>query len=233
MYDMKPLEDEWKKYKKKKLKPWYIVFFIFLFFILIVFAFLNTQKIDFNWFDMNFNRYVNKEKNDNSIQISKIVVNGPIMKLEIEKKVVSMVNNSEVKNSPNILVDIPILNDIQKPINNTTQLRKKINMNIVESSSINAYKDVENRFRQSRDVDDALFLAKSYYKKGNYAKAEYWALETNKVDENIEDSLLIFVKSKTKLGRKNEAIGILMSYVKKTDSIEAKNLLYKIKNGKF
>ena len=233
MYDMKPLEDKWKKYRKNKLKPWYIIFFIFLFFIIIFFAFINTQKINFDWSEINFNRYVYKEKRDNPIKTSKIVMNGPIMKLEIEKKVVSMVNNIEVKKSSNILVDIPILNTIEKPINNTTQLRKKINMNIVESSSISAYTDVENRFRQSRDVDDALFLAKSYYKKGNYAKAEYWALETNKVDENIEESLLIFVKSKTKLGRKNEAIGILMSYVKKTDSIEAKNLLYKIKNGKF
>ncbi len=24
MYDIKPLEEEWKKYRKKKLRPWYI-----------------------------------------------------------------------------------------------------------------------------------------------------------------------------------------------------------------
>lgn len=233
MHDMKPLEDKWNKYRKRKLKPWYISFIFVLFLFVITFAFLNTQKLTFDWFDINLDTYVNKEKRDTSISRSKIVMNGPIMRLEIEKKVVLMVNNNEVQESPNILVDIPILNDTQKPINNTIQPRKKINMNIIESSSTSAYKDVENRFRQSNDVDDALFLAKSYYKKGNYAKAEYWALETNKVDENNEVSLLIFVKSKTKLGRKNEAIGILMSYVNKTDSIEAKNLLYKIKNGKF
>jgi len=233
MHDIKPLEDEWNKYRKSKLKPWYISFVVIFFLVVTSFIFLNTQKINFDWFNINLDGYVNKDKRDNLIKTSKIVMNGPIMKLEIEKKVVSMINSNEIKKLPNILVDIPILNDIQKPINNTTELRKKINMNIIESSSISAYKDVENRFRQSHDVDDALFLAKSYYRKGDYAKAEYWALETNKVDENIEESLLIFVKSKTKLGRKNEAIGILMSYVNKTDSIKAKNLLYKIKNGKF
>jgi len=233
MYDMKPLEDQWNKYRKKKLKPWYISFAVILFLIIILSSFLNIKKINLDWFDINFDTYVNKEKKVNLIRTSKIVMNGPLMKLEIEKKIVSMVNNNEVEKLSNILVDIPILDNIQKPINSSTQLRKKINMNIIESSSISAYKDVENRFRQSRDIDDALFLAKSYYKKGNYAKAEHWALETNKVDENIEESLLIFVKSKVKLGRKNEAIGILMSYVNKTDSIEAKNLLYKIKNDKF
>jgi len=233
MYDIKLLEDEWSKYRKSKLKPWYIGFVVIFFLFVSSFIFFNIQKIDFDWLNINFDSYINKEKTDNSIKTSMIVKNGPIMKLEIEKKVVSMINNNEIKKSPTILVDIPILDDTQKPINSTTELRKKVNINIIESSSISAYEDVENRFRQSHDVNDALFLAKGYYKKGNYTKAEYWALETNRVDENIEESLLIFVKSKTKLGRKNEAIGILMSYVSKTDSIKAKNLLYKIKNDKF
>ena len=233
MHDVKPLEEEWKKYKKKKLKPWYMSIFVGFIFIISSFLFLNTKKINFDWFNKYVDKYSNTTQINKLLKNNKIVLNGPLIKLQLEKKVIPMINK-EVKAPVNILVDIPILNATsEEVIDKAPQRRKKINMNIVESSSISAYKDVENRFRQSKDVDDALFLAKSYYKKGNYAKAEYWALETNKIDENIEESLLIFVKSKVKLGRKNEATGILMTYVNKTDSIMAKNLLYKIKNDKF
>ena len=91
---------------------------------------------------------------------------------------------------------------------------------------------MEKRFLESHDIDDALFLARSYYKKGDYEKAASWALEINKLDEDMEEGLLIFVKSKVKMGRKNEAISILMTYVKKSDSQEAKKLLYLIENDK-
>jgi len=37
-------------------------------------------------------------------------------------------------------------------------------------------------------VDDSLFLASNYYKKGAYKKAVYWALQTNKIDKNIEET---------------------------------------------
>ncbi len=30
MYDMRPLEEEWKKYRKKKRRPWYIGSIIFV-----------------------------------------------------------------------------------------------------------------------------------------------------------------------------------------------------------
>ena len=65
-----------------------------------------------------------------------------------------------------------------------------------------------------------------------YKKSEYWALETNKLDEDSEESLFIFVKSKVKLGRKNEAVTILTDYIKMTNSQEGKKLLYQIENNK-
>ena len=106
-----------------------------------------------------------------------------------------------------------------------------MHLNIVETSSVSAYKDVAKRFKQTHDTDDSLFLARSYYRKGNYKKAEYWSLQTNKINRNIEESWLIFAKSKVKLGRKNEAIDILTKYIKKSNSAEGKSLLNKIKKG--
>ena len=129
--------------------------------------------------------------------------------------------------SMEIVEDIPIPENVKT----IKEPKVKMHLNIIETTSLSAYKDVAKRFNQSHDTDDSLFLAKSYYRKGNYKKAEYWALQTNKVNENIEESWLIFAKSKVKLGRKNEAIRILTVYIKKSNSVEAKSLLDKIKKG--
>jgi len=47
MYDIKPLEEEWKKYKKKKRKPWFVFIFSIFLILLISFSFLNYKEIDF------------------------------------------------------------------------------------------------------------------------------------------------------------------------------------------
>jgi tetratricopeptide (TPR) repeat protein len=89
--------------------------------------------------------------------------------------------------------------------------------------------EVEKRFNQFRDPDDSLFLAKMYYEKNDYKKAEEWALKTNKINNNIEESWIIFAKSKVKSGKIDEAIHILKNYIRQSNSQKAKILLLKIK----
>ena len=137
------------------------------------------------------------------------------------------------KNEENTLVDLPILDVTQNAtIDEFPKERKKIHLDIIETSAVSAYKDVEKRFLISHDVDDALFLAKSYYKKGNYKKAEYWAYETNKLNENNTASLFIFIKSKIKLGKKEEGLSMLRTYIKKTNDEDARALLSEIENNR-
>jgi len=240
MYDIKPLESEWKKYRKKKLKPWLIlVAGILIVLSISAFIMLTNTKIDFSKFDTSFvmsnnTSLIEKKKIDINHRkvISNVLVNDALNKLEVEKSVIANINNA-VDDSTNTFVDIPILDGKQENgVVNRQQNRAKVHLDIMETSSVTAYKDVEKRFAQSHDIDDSLFLARSYYKKGNYKKSEYWALETNKIDPNIEESILLFVKSKIKLGRRNEAISILRSYLKKSNSQEARNLLYRIENNK-
>lgn len=242
MYDIGHLESEWKKYRRKKLRAWYIFFFILLLLIVAVLFFLNAPKIDFTtekgYFQSSkepsdvqenpIGRLVPEENNMKSA----VLVDSALERLELEKTAIEAVNKP-VDDSPDILVDIPLLEDSKESMDTgIPKRRKKVHLEIIESTSATAYKDVENRFHQSHNIDDALFLAKSYYKNGNYKKAEYWALQANRLDETMEESLLIFVKSKVKLGNKNEAISILTSYVKKSDSQEAKKLLFQIENDK-
>jgi len=214
MHDIKALEKEWEQYRKKRMRPWYILLFVTI--VVITLLSLNYQNIYFLKID------INSSKNIKDLSIKSVVAKR------------SQDNNDNSTNTlsqkaPLVLIeDVPILDN-----NETSKNNKKVDLHIVETSSPSAYRDVERHFLQSHDTEDALFLAKRYYAKGDYAKAEYWALEANKVDDNIEESWLIFAKSKAKQGQINEAIYILTSYIKKSNSMQAKSLLYQIKKGTF
>jgi len=232
MYDIKPLEKEWKRYRKRKLRPWYIAGFGFIVLSLTAIIFPNNEKIDFSALSTYFKTTDDTSALKEKRVESNILLDGALSSLEVEDSVIDVV--AKVIDKPlNILVDIPILEDKnERIIKEVPVVRKRVHLDIVETTSVTAYKDVEKRFLQSHDIDDSLFLARSYYKKGNYNKAEHWALQTNKLDRNNEESLFIFVKSKIKLGRKNEAIAILTTYTKRSNSQEAKKLLYRIQNDK-
>jgi len=239
MYDLKPLELEWKKYRKKKLRPWIMASVGLIVLSILGLILLPNNKIDFSKLDTSFMMASNsvssedkKTENTNRKIKSNVLINNALNKLEIEKSVMEQVNTAANEDT-NAFVDIPILDGKQEnSVRYGQKGRAKVHLDIVETTSVTAYKDVEKRFAKSHEIDDSLFLARSYYKKENYKKSEYWALQTNKIDSNIEESILIFVKSKTKLGRKNEAISILKSYLKKSNSQEARNLLYRIENNK-
>jgi len=253
MYDIKPLEEEWKQYKKNKKKPYLIFLVVFVLFLVSIFSFLNYKTISFPKIS-NLNSSENtklKTKKNSSIlldnELSVIQVNKqemienikPIVKLKVEKRIENGVPTLPIVDDIPVLEDKPKRKVVRKKLNNikvTKQKiekpRKKMHLNIIESSSVSAYKDVEKRFYQSHDTDDSLFLAKSYFRKGNYKKSEYWSLQTNKVNTNIEESWIIFAKSKVKLGRRNEAIRILTNYAKRSSSGVAKNLLYKLKKNR-
>jgi len=242
MYDIKQLEQEWKQYRKKKLRPWYIGSLTLLLLIATVTIFLMNEKIDLSVWKSYFEASKEIPGNENKIKDildsneinakQSVLIDDALDTLEVKDSMINVVDKG-VQKPLNILVDIPVLDDTNEPIQRDLHTgNKKMHLEIIESASVTAYKDVERRFLESRDMDDALFLARSYYKKGDYKKAEYWALEINKLDEDMEEGLLIFVKSKAKMGRKNEAISILTTYVQKSDSQEAKKLLYRIENDK-
>lgn len=219
MYDIKPLEEDWKRYKQKKLRPIILGIVLLVVLAIAIFTILNNKS------------YIAKIKSyfssDGVVRLIEVKNTQDLLLVDealgiLGDKESAITDDSNIPKDDtkvDTLVDIPLLDE-------------KANLNIVESTSISAYKDVEKRFFQTHNIDDALFLATSYYKRGDYEKAQYWALESNKIDADMEESIFIFVKSKLKLGNKSEAISILVSYIKKSDSEEAKNLLYKIKNNK-
>ena len=229
MHDIKPLEEQWKKYCAKKRRPWYLFFITVSLLLVLGIGIYENKNFKLPSFKFDF---LSKTTMIKSKKHADIIVN-PALSTLAEKNVVEKKEILNEKNEENVLVDLPIL-DVREnsTVTELPKERKKVHLDIIESSTVTAYKDVEKRFLISHDVDDAFFLAKSYYKKGNYKKSEYWAYETNKINNNNIESLFIFIKSKIKLGKKEEGSSILRTYIKKTESEDAKALLSEIENNK-
>ncbi|MDM5271016.1 CDC27 family protein [Sulfurovum sp. zt1-1] len=250
MYDIDKLEKEWSVYNKKRKRPFYISLIFFALFVI---------SISFVYFNESLNNKVKEMFNTMpKIQISSETNNVPSSesnisivkeqeKLEKLEKTVSPVMIT--KTAPEIIVseepkpydrasNEPVLEDVES-LNNTNKANifsqeeeassKKMHLDILETSSVTAYKDVEQRFYQTHDTDDSLFLARSYFNRGEYKKAEYWALQTNKIDDTLEESWLLFAESKAKLGQRQDAIKVLQSYIRRSNSLQAKRLLEQIK----
>jgi len=162
MYDIKPLEEEWKKYKKKKRKPWYTFIFVVFLMLLISLTFLNYKEIDFPKFN---------DKSKVEIVTNKsttLLIDKALTTLEIKKPKVSEVSQiTEIKpmtvtsyenESMEIVEDLPIPEDvktIKEPrvkIRTAEKPRKKMHLNIIETTSVSAYKDVAKRFHQTHDL---------------------------------------------------------------------------------
>jgi len=97
-------------------------------------------------------------------------------------------------------------------------------------------KDIQNilkRFERDKNPALSLFLAKKYYELGNYQKASRYALITNGLNKDIEDSWLIFSKSLVKMHQKEKAVKILRQYINSSHSSNAAVLLHDILSGDF
>jgi tetratricopeptide (TPR) repeat protein len=243
MYDIKLLEEEWEKYQKKKRKPYIVMGVLILLLTGGIVVLYYTKGIDFILYDKNST----KQKIESKPLV--FIENNSLEKLEVKQA-----KRLEVLESTDEIVeDLPLSDD--RPIRKkprvkmnivTTEMptvkkkrvvkeekpHKRKHLTIKKTSGSSAYKEVAERFRETQDTDDSLFLARTYYNMKQYKKAEYWALQTNNINSNIEESILIFTKAKVKLGHKNEAIRILSKYIKGSGSMEAKILLEKIKKGK-
>lgn len=221
MYDIESLEQQWKRYKRKKF-----VLPIVLGVLLFVFGFMVLFWVGAKHPDTTQESTVSSSSNQ------------------------SMPQTAETKNAPSSLSS-------EVPSIHKNSVRKKgWKMTFADSDSAeNAHaeggdssphiaitvtsknvkasvSDMESRFLSDPRKEDALYLAKYYYAKKAYKKAIQWALETNKLDSDIEESWLIFGKAKAKLGMRTEAIRVLQAYYDRTGSLNAKKILGKIRRGK-
>lgn len=113
------------------------------------------------------------------------------------------------------------------------QITPDVRINILKKDGDSELEDVIKRFKNNNNPSLSLFIAKKYYQMGNFDKAYDYALATNNINNNIEDSWIIFAKSLVKLDRKDEAMQTLQKYISYSKSQAARQLLEDIKIGKF
>jgi len=105
--------------------------------------------------------------------------------------------------------------------------KKKI---VIKGSSNNYMSIMKQKFEQNKNPRDAILIAKAYYNAGNYKKAEEWALIANSLNTNLDESWMIFAKSKEKMGKRREALKILVTYYNRSKSSKVKALIEKMKS---
>jgi len=110
---------------------------------------------------------------------------------------------------------------------------KKLSITIKRRESESDIKEVISRFQKNNNPALSLFAAKKYYELGNYKQAYNYALVTNKINNDIEESWLVFAKALVKLGKKDQAVKTLRQYINYSHSSNAQILLDEIQRGKF
>jgi len=145
------------------------------------------------------------------------------------------------KRKKKILQAKPVIEETQEVIVDEadTKVEKEQAVEKVHKISIkrrNAKDDIAEiiqRFKKNNNPALSLFVAKKYYELGEYKKSYNYALLTNKINNEIESSWIIFAKSLVKLGEKDMAMKTLKAYIRSSHSNNAQLLLEDIRSGKF
>lgn len=106
-------------------------------------------------------------------------------------------------------------------------------MLIQRDSDMKDIQEVIARFKKNKNPALSLFVAKRYYAIGNFQQAYNYALMTNELDNNIEDSWLIFAQSLYKLDQKEMAIKTLKTYINESGSVKARIAVEQMEAGSF
>lgn len=237
MLNVNDLEIRYKKYKRKSFLPYLTLFLglsavsLSLFY---TFSYYNTYHSDTNC-SIHIETPAPEKKeqvDENKTKDEVVVVKEKILKLspslDFIDKMQSQTNmnyNSETAaqyKSPS------------KPVEKKIEVKEpKADIKIKREHEYDDIRHVIKRFEVNHSPALSLFIAKRYYNLGVYDKAYNYALITNEIDNNIEESWIIFAKSLIKLNKRDTAIKILTQYVNHSQSSQAKMLLDEIISGKF
>ena len=262
VFEIKNLEERWKKYRRKKNIRIFILIFITVVLVLIPIYYLELfNKKDIVISHKNSKPVVKKEsaKVTKKLKIS----SKPVKKINIENNITksNVATTDKEKKSKNSIKSVDVLHLDKKflqqvYINNSEENKTKIGTLPVDNSDENlAKEEIEQKHHKakiiisSKKIDKlkyfkeqyskspkalyAILIAKEYYKNRLYNKSLKWAIIANSLDSSNEESWIIFAKSKVRLDQKNDAINALQAFLKVNSSRKIEILLSNIKNGVF
>ena len=252
MLNIPELEKRWLRYKIKSFLP-YVITLSLICMLVCVYSFfdiLNNKKIVEKKTTKSTPIYIKEKKREPLKQKSLTkVVTAPIqaslkeskedkakVKLSPSMNFIKILQTQNIEEEPHLIK--------QKIVEPPKKIKKEIKAKPIQKEKIStititkqdAAKDIQNilhRFKEDRKPALSLFLAKKYYELGDYKKASNYALITNQLNKEIEDSWLIFAKALVKSGKKEKAIKVLQEYINNSNSTNAAMLLNDIKLGGF
>jgi hypothetical protein len=252
MLDVKNLEKRWMVYKIKSLLPYTLPLLALI--PLVIFLAQKNEKTPVH-IEVATVEVVQKKETPTPLQVEKKIQNltqepkpeslaiepsmGFVKNIKTNQKEMHQKEIAQPKES--VLVEKiekkEPLNVVAAPVvvQNTTVevLDKKPTLNIERKSKNSDIEHVIKRFQADNNPALSLFIAKKYYEMGNFEEAYNYALATNRLKNDMQESWIVFSKSLVKLGKKDEAIKTLKQYISFSNSTEAKQLHEEIVSGKF
>ena len=237
MYDVELLEKEWKRYRMKRRLPWIG--------LLVLISASTTYILNREIIFQKLSQYFD-DKNSTNITLIKEENNITLDNRSSEYNMSDELFNQKIDQEL-AQKDIPLLKPEEKkrPVmdieftQEKVHKRKYLNIVVTDKKSransneiFDTLSIVEKRYKQSPNYEDAIYLAEGYYEQRSYEKAQKWALESNNLNSNSEESWLLFAKSKAKLGDYDAAGKILEAYLKENSSQKVEKLLHAIESGK-
>ncbi|MDD4856254.1 MAG: hypothetical protein PHQ22_05815 [Sulfuricurvum sp.] len=238
MLDIPSLERRWLKYKIKHFLPYVALIVILLLIPIIMISLYSNNNASLP--------DIKKENNPKKIQLI-VPMNEEPMVLEPSMQFIqslpaptsetNAISPSTLKITPKAVISQksapPIQSSEIKPITAVLPVTSSViqTKQTNKPSSINRdtaafdIHEIEERFKNNSNPHLGLYIARYHYDHTNYSEAYNYALKTNAINNTIEESWLIFIKSLIKLGKTDQAKKTLQLYISQSNSDSAKILL--------
>jgi len=228
MYDINELENQWRRYARKRLikrAGWGVA--------VVLAVLLPTLYVTLRPEPTSAPKKPKNPAENHQIRKKAPAHPAVVRKEEPLKPVVAPPPPVEEKpKKPKMLITLSDRNGAKSVSAGESEAEKKIRLQVTDARNSRVVKEIEKRFPSTRDYEDAMYLAKYYYGKKNYRKAEYWAMQANAIDSSQEESWIVFGKAKAKQGRRADALRVLQAYYDRSGSARVQNLIYRIRTGK-
>lgn len=244
--NIKSLEKKWFKYKTKR---YILIFVLSVMSIIGIFVLISkyiNQQDEVSVQQPNPNNVeTKKELNTNvSSTIQQIIdsrANIQNTPAPTQKPITTPTPTLAPTPTPTVVsetLQIPVPTTIvMQPINTpipsvepTLQEPDKSSIKLVKSDD-DIIKVLKKRYTDSPTSTLALSLASEFYKRGNYQESLGWSIRANELDDVLEDAWILYAENSVKLGKKDDAVIALKTYLNKYESSKIKAFLNKIENA--
>jgi len=262
MLNVYDLERKYILYKLKSLIPYIVMFVSLCVIFIVIFLVNNSDMFKSNQAQHNQKTLQTQMEQVRITPKKEAVENNTTPNLVIPKKEQSLVLTpslnfiSNIKNSPEVSHQKVVNKEQSKKSAEQEEAKKDIvikptkkesdpvmieeielhishPLKIQRKNTQDDLNHVLERFSKNNNPALSLFIAKKYYEMQDYHQSYNYALITNRINDDIDASWIVFAKSLVKLDRKEEAIKTLESYFEHSKSTQAKTLLEEIERGEF